>query len=234
MQQFDDVTKHGIENALDTIVGAIMGGGDVFEAAGSFIGAELGKSLGDALGDLGQNGVAFVVLWGCGRAVGIGCQEWGLYDLVNFFNGAGWIMGGATVAARVVLDLGLNEFFPAREQKEQEQREQAPPSRVPSAPPEMEMGLWVKESYGGGGLFLLPDLPRHQVLKMAKITAAEYFGGRVKKNFSKQFLGRAWGDNLSKAKEQLAALGNIELGGNQTYTFTDNGIEWLERAVTER
>ncbi len=51
---FADAFKKMMDGLTDTIVGAIMGGGDVFEAAGSFIGGELGKGLGKTLGDMGS------------------------------------------------------------------------------------------------------------------------------------------------------------------------------------
>jgi len=196
-------------------------------------------SWADGLGEVGQSGAAFLTLVGCGGGIGMGLDLMSVTSgAVDIGLGAGMILGGLTVGGRVVLDQLLGEFIEfIQRDRVAAPPEQASPStpQPPSASPEMEMGLQVDDGRGGW-VTLLPDLPRHQVLRMAQRTAVGYLSGRVKKkNFSKRYLGSFWGDHLNDAKERLAAIGHIVIvEGNKTYTFTDDGVEWLERVIDER
>lgn len=100
--------------------------------------------------------------------------------------------------------------------------------------PQIERGLMVR---GGGGLslLLLPDLPRHQVLQMARRMAVKFLAGRlpdnVRRNVSKRNLGTPWGDYLPEVQATMLELGLVVLSGNNTHELTDLGADWLTEVL---
>lgn len=102
--------------------------------------------------------------------------------------------------------------------------------------PQIERGLMV---YGvdGQGRLLLPGLPRHQVLQMARRAAARFLAGRlpdnVRYNFSQDYLGQPFMPYLNDAKAVLHELGFIEPVGNNTYKLNDLGADWLAKILEQ-
>lgn len=105
---------------------------------------------------------------------------------------------------------------------------------APQTAPNIKRGLMLYN--GHRGLQLLPELPEHQIRAMARKTAVLYLSGNlpdnVKENFTGRYLGRPWGDYLNAAKATLSELGYVHIvKGNNTYTLTDAGKDWLLEAV---
>lgn len=194
-------------------------------------------SAADAVKDVAQNVGSFVTLTGCGVAVGAGVERFGFVGATDHGLGAGLILGGASVGVRVALDTVVGELFGLLPQKEeverQEQVHQVFDVEPDPALPQPDMGLEVWDGHGSY-IKLLPELPRHLVLRMAKITAGEYFGNSDEKNFSERQTGRPWGEHLKAVKKSLLAIGHIESAGNNTHQFTERGEDWLRTVIKQR
>lgn len=104
----------------------------------------------------------------------------------------------------------------------------------PAPTPQIERGLMVYGADGQGRL-LLPDLPRYQVLQMARRMAVRFLAGRlpdnVRRNVSKRNLGLPFGDYLGDVQATLLELGLAKLGGNNTHELTDLGADWLAEVL---